>query len=47
METQYSAIEKPCDQDISDMVKLKMIPGSDRKDMDTGLYGVIYPNVSD
>ena len=47
METQYSAIVKLCDQDTSDMVIIKLIPGSDRKDLDTVLYGVIYPNVSD
>ena len=43
MEMQYSAIEKPCDQDTSDMVKLKLIPGSRRKVLDTGLYGSYIP----
>ena len=47
METQSSATEKPCDRDTSDLVKLKLISGSDRKDLDTGLFGVVYPNVSD
>ena len=42
METQYSAIEKLCDQDTSDMVKLKLIPRSDRKYLDTGLYAASY-----